>query len=344
MQKALLLTGISFVALICLLQTAAAEELEQIRIAHFPNITHAQALLARANGEYEKETGKKIVWTTVTAGPSVVEAVFAGELDLAYIGPNPAINGYIKSGGRALRIIAGAASGGAALVLRPDSPVLREGRFQNAVIATPQLGNTQDVAARRWFKEHHYKVDGQAGSVRLLPTPNANQSLLMRINQIDGAWTVEPWVSLMEVQLGAKVFIEEKDLWPKGLYPTAYLVAAPAFIQRYPDIVSEIVRAHVRMTSRLGSGGPDVKKTVREEIKRETGADMPETVIDRCFARLIFTFDPMEAQLKASAEAAKEVGFLPASADIKGIFDLSFLARGGFLLDTQVPQNRGSRQ
>lgn len=181
-----------------------------IRVGHFPNITHAQGIIGRANRWFEKALGEgvEVNWKIFNAGPSAIEALFAEQLDLAYIGPNPAINGYIKSKGGALRIIAGAASGGAALVVRADSGINTVKDFNGKRIASPQLGNTQDVALRTWLKENGYQVKEKGGTVQVIPLANPDQLTLFLKKEIDGAWTVEPWVSRLILEGGGRLFLD----------------------------------------------------------------------------------------------------------------------------------------
>ncbi|KKT74540.1 MAG: sulfate ABC transporter substrate-binding protein [Candidatus Peregrinibacteria bacterium GW2011_GWA2_44_7] len=203
----------------------------KVRIGHFPNITHAQALVGHANGLFEKNLGP-VEWSIFNAGPSVIEALFAGQIDIAYIGPSPAINGYVKSQGDALRVVAGAASGGAALVVRAGSGIEKPADFHGKKIASPQLGNTQDVALRSWLKGQGLKLKEIGGDVQVFPVSNADQVTLFLKGEIDGAWTVEPWVSILEKTAGGKVFLDEASLWSEGKYATTVLrlKALPLFI------------------------------------------------------------------------------------------------------------------
>ena len=177
-------------------------EARVLRLGHFPNITHAQALYARAGGQFEKAIGVPIEWTSFNAGPSAIEAMFAGAIDATFVGPNPAINGYIRSNGQEFVIVAGAASGGAGLVLRQDAGIHTDQDFGGKIIATPQLGNTQDVAARVWFAAHGYKLREKGGNLTLLALANPDQLTLFQKQEIDGAWTVEPWVARLELEGG----------------------------------------------------------------------------------------------------------------------------------------------
>jgi NitT/TauT family transport system substrate-binding protein len=195
-----------------------------LRLGHFPNVTHAQALIGRATGDFERTVGVPVRWTQFNAGPSAVEALFASAIDAVYIGPNPAINGHIKSRGESFAIVAGAASGGAAMVVRGDVHIASDSDFHGKVVATPQLANTQDVAARLWFAERGLISRDRGGDLTIIPLANPDQLLMFAKREIDAAWTVEPWVSRLEQEGGGRVYLEERDLWPGGRYPTAVLV------------------------------------------------------------------------------------------------------------------------
>src|SRR2546422_670155 len=213
---------VPFVAILLVIQftTGAAEEARQLRLGHFPNITHAQAVYARAGGQFEQKLGVPIKWSSFNAGPTAIEAIFTDAVDATFVGPNPAINGFIKSKGEKFVIIAGCASGGSGLVVRKDAGIKTERDFKGKIIATPQLGNTQDVAARIWFAQKGYRLKEKGGNLALVPLSNPDQLTMFRKKQIDGTWTVEPWLARLEIEGGGVLFLEEKTLWPEGRFAT----------------------------------------------------------------------------------------------------------------------------
>lgn len=205
-----------------LLRAGGSEsELKPLRLGFFPNITHAQALYGRATGEFERAVGVPVQWIAFNAGPSAIEALFVDAVDATFIGPSPTINGCIKSQGQKFVIVAGSASGGAGLVVREGAGIATDKDFNAKVIATPQLGNTQDVAARHWFASKHYRLKERGGTVSLVPLSNPDQLTMFKKKQIDGAWTIEPWLSRLELEAAGRLFLEEKTLWPEGRYVTA---------------------------------------------------------------------------------------------------------------------------
>lgn len=297
-----------------------------IRIGHFPNVTHAQALYGRATGSFERTIGAPIAWTQFNAGPSAVEALFAGAVDASYLGPNPAINGFIRSQGRSFVIVAGAASGGAALVVRADAGIRSDADFHRRTVATPQLGNTQDVAARLWFASRGYTTRERGGDLTILPLANPDQLLMFQKRQIDAAWTVEPWVSRLELEGGGRVFLDEKQLWPDGRYVTALLAVRRGFLAEHRDLVVKLVAAHVDATRALVADLDASAGVLAAEIARETATKMPKEIVRSALGRIEPGWDPLPAALAKAAEDAHRVGFLHETPDLAGIFEPGPLA------------------
>jgi NitT/TauT family transport system substrate-binding protein len=317
--------GLWALALLWFPSVQAATEGAPLRLGFFPNITHAQALYARAGGQLDKKVGSQIQWKAFNAGPTAIESIFANAIDATFVGPNPAINGYIKSRGEKFVIIAGGASGGAAVVLHKDSGIQDRRGFQGKTIATPQLGNTQDVAARLWFTEQKYRLKERGGNLTLIPLSNPDQLTMFRKKEIHGAWTIEPWVSRLEVEGGGQVFLDEKDLWPDGRYVTTHLIMDKAFLTRKPDLVKKLLEGLVEVTREINSNKTAAAKILNLELKKETGKALPEAVITRAMERVEFTWDPISSSLRQSADAAHKVGFLRKPPKLDGIYSLRLL-------------------
>ena len=300
-------------------------EARVLRLGHFPNITHAQALYARAGGQFEAAIGVPIEWTSFNAGPSAIEAMFAGAIDATFVGPNPAINGYIRSNGQEFVIVAGAASGGAGLVLRQDAGIHTDQDFGGKIIATPQLGNTQDVAARVWFAAHGYKLREKGGKLTLLALANPDQLTLFQKKEIDGAWTVEPWVSRLELEGGGKLYLDERTLWPDGKYVTTHLIVSREFLAGSPHLVEKLLNALIDVTQQINADKPAAARILNAELKKESGKALPPEVVERALQRVDLTWDPLPASLRQSAAAAHSVGFLRAPPDLRGIYALQIL-------------------
>ncbi|HKY34212.1 MAG TPA: ABC transporter substrate-binding protein [Candidatus Polarisedimenticolia bacterium] len=300
----------------------------EIRAGHFPNITHAQAVVGRAQGRFEAAMKGRatISWKTFNAGPSAIEALFAGELDLSYIGPNPAITGYARSNGEALRIVAGSCSGGAALVVRRALGIAKPADMAGRSLATPQLGNTQDVAARHWLMENGLSWRERGGNVRILPLSNPDQLTLFLKGELDAAWTVEPWVSRLTQEADGTVFLEESSLWPGGRYVTTHVIAATRFLREHPDLVRIWLQEHASITAWIGQRPAEAMAALNQEIHRLTGAPLPQAIMESSMARLELTDDPLRESLLVCARRAFALGFLgKTEPDLSGIHDLSIL-------------------
>lgn len=315
-------TGYLFTLMVSI---CAAQPPAEFRIGCFPNVTHAQALVARAEGVYERALGVRVQWITFNAGPSAVEALFTDTVDAAYIGPNPTINGFLKSRGESFQIVAGAASGGAALVVRRDAGIESEQDFNGKIVATPQLGNTQDVAARAWLRERGYRLREQGGTVTVLPLANPDQLLMFQRREIDAAWTIEPWVSRLEQEAGGRIFLEESELWPDGRYVTAVLVVRREVIRKHPDFVEKFVAVHVALTERIQSNKTAVADLIKDQIHRLTGKALAPSVLISALHRVEFTAVPLQNELQHAANQAYQAGFLKENPRLDGLYNLSFL-------------------
>src|SRR5271157_519664 len=299
-----------------------------IRVGAFPNITHAQAMVGKANGWFDKAMGPqvKVQWTSFNAGPSAIEALFAGAIDMTYVGPNPAINGYVRSGGEALRVVCGAASGGASLVVRADSGIAKPEDFHGKRVASPQFGNTQDVALRNWLKDHGMKTTDKGGDVQVIPVANPDQLTLFLKKDLDAAWAPEPWATRLIHEGNGRLFVDERTLWPNGQFVIGLLVVNTKFLKAHPDLVKNWIRANVELTDWISAHPDEAKKLLNEQIQRETGKALPPSVLDEAFSRMQVTYDPLHAALMTAARQAFDDGFLGRQMpDLSGLYDLSLL-------------------
>jgi len=316
---------LSFIAVLGMVLGASAQE-SAVRIAHFPNIIHSQAILGQANGSFEKALGKPVEWEIFNAGPAAMEALNAGHVDVAYVGPNPAINAFIRSEGQALRVVAGASSGGASLVVRLGSGIQSDKEFGNKKITTPQLGNTQDVAAREWLLSHGYQFVEKGGNVSVLPIPNPEQLILFQKGEIDAAWAPEPWATRIIQELKGRRFLDERDLWPDRKFCTALVVVRKAFLDANPDLVKKILEVHVDLTQQLKANPALTQKIINDEIGREVGKPLPAKLLEESWKWFDVTYDPLSATLLKSADSAFRLGYLgKQKPDLSGITDLRLL-------------------
>jgi NitT/TauT family transport system substrate-binding protein len=299
-----------------------------VRVGAFPNITHSQAMIGKANGWFEKALGPnvKIEWQSFNAGPSAIEALFAGAIDMTYVGPNPAINGYVRSNGEALRIIAGATSGGAALVVRGDSGINGPQDFHGKRIASPQQGNTQDVALRAWLKSNGLKTRDKGGDVVVMPIANPDQLTLFLKKEIDAAWAPEPWASRLVHEAGGRVLVDERSLWPNGQFLTTELIVSTKFLQSHPDLVKTWLKAHVELTDWINGNAPQARQILNQQIQKETGKPLATGVLDDAFGRMQVTYDPLRGPLIRAAQSAFDAGFLGRQMpDLSHLYDLTLL-------------------
>jgi NitT/TauT family transport system substrate-binding protein len=299
-----------------------------VRVGAFPNITHAQAMVGKANGWFEKALGSsaKIQWTSFNAGPSAIEAMFSGAIDMTYIGPNPAIAGYVRSNGEALRVVAGAASGGVALVVRDDSGIQNPADFHGKRVASPQLGNTQDVALRAWLKAHGMKSKDKGGDVQVIPLANPDQLTLFLQKQLDASWAPEPWATRLIHEGNAHLFLDERDLWPKGQFVITHLIVSTKFLREHPDVVKSWISAHVELTDWINGHMPEAKRILNTQIQKETGKALQSAILDEAFGRLQVTYDPIRDSLLTSAHSAYDAGFLGRQMpDLSSLYDLTIL-------------------
>jgi NitT/TauT family transport system substrate-binding protein len=287
-----------------------------IRFGHFPNITHAQGVIAHAlsrqgKGWFEQRLGPniEIQWFTYNAGPSAMEAIFARSLDMTYVGPGPALNAYLKSNGEEIRVISGAANAGSALLVKADSPIKAPADFRGKKIATPQLGNTQDISCRAWLKAQGFRVTLTGGDVTVIPTANPDQLALFQNGGVDAVWTIEPWVTRLERDAKARVFLEDKDTI------TTWLVSSVKFLRDRREFAKKIVDANIELTKWMQQNQAEAQKLLIEELKAETRADFAPDAVAHAWNRIQFTSDVSRELIAKSVQDGKDAGFLKGSTD-----------------------------
>jgi NitT/TauT family transport system substrate-binding protein len=295
-----------------------------VRIGYFPNVTHAQALVARGmaaegKGWFEARLGPEVElqWFAYNAGPSAMEAIFAESIDLTYVGPSPAINAYMRSEGEEIRIVAGSARGGAALLVRPGAQIEKPSDFRGKKMATPQLGNTQDVAARTWLKAQGFHITQLGGDVFVLPTANPDQLALFQQGKIDAVWTVEPWVSRLEAEAGAKVFLEQTDV------VTTVLAARAKFLAQNPALVARFVQAHRELTNWIQQHPAEAQAIVTKELTDEMKHAIQPALIASSWRRLTFSSDLNLKSIETLVADARGLGFIRGQIDLSPILQIS---------------------
>ncbi|MFF5444077.1 aliphatic sulfonate ABC transporter substrate-binding protein [Streptomyces sp. NPDC012888] len=298
---------------------------DTVRIGYFPNLTHATALVGLQEGLIAKELGgTKIRPQAFNAGPSEIEALNGGSLDIGFIGPSPAINAYVKSKGKNLRIISGSASGGVKLVVNPDRiKTLDDVRGKR--IATPQKGNTQDVAFLNWIAEKGWQVDPESGKgdVSVVRTDNKIVPDAFASGSVDGAWVPEPTASKLVTE-GAKVLLDETDLWPGKKFVITNVIVSQKFLEEHPDVVEAVLRGTVKTNEWINANPDEAKASANAALKAETGKGLSASVIDPAWPSIALTDDPLATTLKAQAEHAVAAELIE-QPDLTGIYDLTLL-------------------
>ncbi len=296
-----------------------------LRLGYFPNVTHGAALIGLESGLFQKSLGKNVTLKpqVFNAGPDVTTAIFSGALDASFIGPGPSISAYQKSNGDAIRIVSGAASGGAFLVTKPS--ITKPADLEGKKIATPQLGNTQDIALRSYLKKQGFTTDTSGGGdVSIVPQDNAVTLTAFEQGQIDGAWVPEPWATRLVQEGGGKVLVNEADLWPKGRYVTTDLIVAKKFLDEHPDVVKQLLQGELESIKFAKTNRKQAEAYVASGIQKASGKAIPANLVTASFDSIDFTVDPIATSLQKNAIESKELGFTTSS-DVKGIYDLTLL-------------------
>lgn len=315
---------------------SSSDPSDVLRIGYFPNINHAQAVIGLGRGDFQQLLGNdtKIETTVFNAGPAVIEALNANAIDVAYVGPNPAVNGYVESDGCNLRIISGAASGGAVFVVRNDAGIGSPDDFANKKFSSPQLGNTQDVALRKYLLDNGYQVKEKGGNVEVLPVKNADALTLLIKKEIDGAWVPEPWGAKMVNEANSRIFLDERELWPDGDFVTAHIIVRTDYLQNNPDTIRKLLEAHIDETIWINENPEEAMHTFNFQLEKLTGKTIPEDEFEEGFSRMTLTWDPIKESLFQSASDAFDIGFLRTTPDA-GIYDLEIL--NGVLEEREMP-------
>ncbi len=312
-------------------QQTQSEKTSALRIGYFPNINHAQAVIGLNNGDYQKSLGNntKVETFVFNAGPSAIEALLAKRIDVTYIGPNPAINGYVVTGGEDVRVIAGASSGGASFIVRNDAGIESVDDLGGKKFASPQLGNTQDISLRKYIIDNGYNTVENGGNVTIVPVANADIVTLMLKKEIDGAWVPEPWATTLVNEANSKVFVDERDLWPpEGEFVTGNIIVRTDYLRENPDVIEKLLEAHVGETLRINNNKENAISEFNVQLKKLTGKTIPEIVLATAVTKLEFTYDPIKLSLIKDANDAYDLGLIEKGKErpnLSNIYDLTLL-------------------
>ena len=305
--------------------TTASTAPVDLRLGYFPNVTHAPALIGIEGGLFEKSLSSNVTLKPqpFNAGPDVVTAIYSDALDASFIGPGPSISAFQKSNGDAIRIVSGAASGGAFLVTKPS--ITKPADLEGKKIASPQLGNTQDIALRSWLKKQGFTTDTSGGGdVSVVPQDNALTLTAFQQGQIDGAWVPEPWATRLVKEGGGKILVDEASLWPKGRFVTTDLIVSTKFLTAHPDVVQQLIEGEVAAIDLVKTNRTKAEGYVVSGITKATGKAIAPDLVTASFDSITFTTDPIVTSLLKNAQESKTLGFTTTD-DVKGIYDLSIL-------------------
>jgi NitT/TauT family transport system substrate-binding protein len=318
---------------------AAKSAPKEVRLGYFANMTHAQAVLGVASGEYQNAVAPAQLTTRIfNAGPSLIEALLAGEIDVAYIGPGPVLNGQARTHGQGLRVIAGATDNGTVIVARDGSGIRTLEDLKGRKLATPQHGNTQDIAARHYLKDVLHQSDLE----NVIPVSNAEQAGMMSRGEIDAAWAAEPWGSFLVAQDGAHVIAEEKNLWPHKRFTLAVMVTTPDFLSEHPDIIAKLLKAHVQWTRRLQENPTQYIPQLDAALFSLTGKKLPKGVVAAGFGRVQFSDEPLQETFESLSDWSTELEFLPGKVDLSGLFDTTILRKIQREASSTQPRKEGA--
>ena len=294
---------------------------QKVRLGYFPNLTHAPALIGVSSGDFQKELGASVGLTPIAfnAGPEAMEALLANAIDISYVGPGPAINTYLKSHGKALRVIGGACAGGAALVAGKNSNIHSVRDLDGKRVAVPQLGGTQDISLRYFLSQQGLQTRDKGGSVEVLPIKSPDTLALMKRGEIDAAWMPEPWVTRLIHESDATLVIDERDLWPSHEFPTTVIVARTEFLKAHPDQVAAILRAHSEAVKFLNGDAQTAQAVVNAELKKLSGKPLKDADLKEAWNRVQFVTAPDPAGMEAFANMAVKTGYLPEGSSVNGL-------------------------
>jgi len=281
-------------------------------LGYFPNVTHAQALIGIKRGDFAQALGSDVEFKSVgfNAGPSVIEAVYAGQLDIAYVGPSPTINGFVKSGGKEVRLIAGAAENGILIVGSKKRGITTLEQLKGAKIATPQMANTQDISAKHYVTAKlGSKLGRGEGETEVIPVANPDIMNLFEKDQLDAAWIPEPWAARMEEEGLVVIIAEEKELWEQGRFTLTSVIARAEFLEKHPDLVEKFLRAHIQITKELQQDTKPFVGPINDQIEAATGKRIKESVLARALERCQFTVEPDPYSYERFFEKGKDLGF-----------------------------------
>lgn len=300
---------------------------DEVRIGFFPNITHAQALLGKANGKFaEALDGYNVEWKQFNAGPEEIESFLADQLDIGFIGPGPAINGYTVSEGE-IQIIAGATDSGTILVARKGANIKSAKDLKDKKVAIPQYGNTQDITLRGILKENNLKDTNKGGNVEIVQAKNPDIKVLLDDGQIDAALVPEPWGARLIKEVGAEIVLDENETWRNGEYTIGLVIARKDFVENNPEAVEKFLKTHVEVTDYINQNQEESKQIINKELKELTDKSLPEDVLTEAFKRVKVTHELEKEAILETGDLSYEAGYLKEKPELENLFNLELLEK-----------------
>ena len=296
---------------------------DKIRIAYFPNIGHAIPIVGIENGLFQNSLGDqvKIETRVFDSGPQAIESLFANSIDLAYVGPGPAINGFLNSENHNVKILAGAASGGASFIVHPDSKINSASDFAGKKIAAPQIGNTQDVSLRHYLSENGLRTAEKGGSVIVYNIPNPDIYTLFVKGDIDGAWIPEPWATILVTELNGTRLFHEETLWPNQEFASVLLIANTNFVEKNPELITNLLKSHHETATWINQNPIETRIIFNDFLNSHLGQSLSDDIVDVALSNIVITADPLPDSVYSFAEKANALGYLGRNGyDLSGIF------------------------
>ena len=303
---------VGIIALVGLTQASVDDSQNKIRVAFFPSIVHAVPIIGMETQTFANNLndGLDIEVKIFDSGPQVIESIFSNSVDIAYVGPGPVINGFLKSDGNDLKILAGAANGGASFVIQKNSGLELIENYSGKRVAAPQISNTQDVSLRHYLAENGLKSAEKGGDVFVLNIANPDIYTLFAKGDIDGAWVPEPWATMLVEELNGVRLFDENEFWPENQFSSVLLIGRSDYIEKNPEIIKKWINANEKTVQWINNHPDESKKLYNEFLKSYMGRTLPENIVEKSFSNIIITSEPLENSVYTFAERADALGYL----------------------------------
>ena len=303
---------VGIIAFVGVSQSSSDASENKIRVAFFPSIIHAVPIVGMENQTFADnlDTDLAIQVKIFDSGPQVIESIFSNSVDIAYVGPGPVINGFLKSDGKDLKILAGAANGGASFVIQKNSGLEMIENYSGKRVAAPQISNTQDVSLRHYLAENGLKSAEKGGDVFVLNISNPDIYTLFAKGDIDGAWVPEPWATMLVEELNGTRLYDESEFWPENQFSSVLLIGRSDYIEKNPEIIKKWINANEKTVQWINDNPDESKKLYNEFMKSYMGKTLPENIVEKSFSNIIITSEPLENSVYTFAERADSLGYL----------------------------------